>query len=281
MKYFKTENMSWLGKVIGGAFGFIMGGPLGALLGAAVGHRFDLGGEGRGPFSAEVESAEQYRAQMAFFTATFAVMGHIAKVDGRVNEAEIAAARRIMQRLDLNEDMRKTAMRLFTEGKQADFRLGEVLEQFHRECRSHLSLTRMFIEIQLEAALADGRLQPTEEHALLQVCERLRFSRFEFHTLKALLEAQLRSGGAWRTERARAQASPREAFSLNEAYAILGVDASSGNDDIRRAYRRLLSQCHPDKLAAQGASEEKIRLANEKTRQLRKAWENVRKERGI
>ena len=115
--------MNWLGKVIGGAFGFLMGGPLGAVFGAAMGHQFDQGRREQSPFREEVDSADQYRLQMAFLTAVFSVLGHIAKADGRVNEAEIALTRHLMGRLQLSEAMRKTAVRLFTEGKRVDFPL--------------------------------------------------------------------------------------------------------------------------------------------------------------
>jgi DnaJ like chaperone protein len=273
--------MSWFGKVIGGAFGFVMGGPLGALLGAALGHRFDQEKAGAGAFSPEAESAEQYRERTAFFTALFSTMGHVAKADGRVTEAEIDAARRIMTRLNLNEDMRKTAARLFSEGKRPGFPLEPALEQFRAECRDRHALLRLFVELLLETALADGPLSSEEERLLLRVCERLRFSRFEFHVLRALLEPRVRAGEAGRESHRRPSASARDEPALHEAYALLGMKSSADDEEIRRAYRRLLSQAHPDKLAAQGASEEKVRAANEKTRRLRKAWEVVRKARGI
>lgn len=271
--------MSWLGKVVGGAFGFLMGGPLGAVFGAAMGHQYDQSRGGQTPFRAEVESAEQYRANMAFFTAVFTVMGHLAKADGRVNEAEIDQARRIMARLQLNEAMRKSAMRLFGEGKRADFNLEHALEQLRHDCRAHFSLIRAFVEFQLELALADGLLDPAEERLLLRICERLHFSRFEFHALKTALEAQMRiTRGGWRGQAAYGR--EREP-SLDECYAKLGVTASTGDEDIRRAYRRLLSKHHPDKLAAAGASEEKVRQANDKTREICKAWEIIRKARNL
>jgi len=75
--------MSWWGKALGGAFGFMLGGPLGALLGIAFGHNFDKGlGSVLGDES--LGRGDQERVQAAFFTATFSVMGHIAKADGKV-----------------------------------------------------------------------------------------------------------------------------------------------------------------------------------------------------
>ncbi|PZN78692.1 MAG: co-chaperone DjlA [Candidatus Methylumidiphilus alinenensis] len=272
--------MSWLGKFIGGTFGFLMGGPMGALFGAAVGHQFDQG-EGQGPFQAEVGSVEQYKAQMAFFTAVFSVMGHIAKADGRVNEAEIEFTRKAMTRMQLNEDMRKTAMRLFNEGKRVDFPLDDVLRQFRSECQNRFNLLRYFVELQLELALSDSVLHAAEERLLSHICERLHFSRFELHALKTMFEAQFRLGG-WQQQQnyGRVQSGRREP-SLADSYVVLGLDPSASDQDIRRAYRRLLSRHHPDKLAALGANEEKVRLANEKTHEIRQAWDIIRKVRNL
>ncbi|MCX7111905.1 MAG: co-chaperone DjlA [Proteobacteria bacterium] len=273
--------MSWFGKFVGGTFGFLMGGPLGAVFGAAVGHQFDHGREEHNPFREEVDSAGQYKAQMAFFTAAFSVMGHIAKADGRVNEAEIEFTRRVMARLQLSGEMRKTAMRLFTEGKHTDFPLDKVLQQFRSECQNRFHLLRFFVELQLELALVDSVLHSAEERLMLHICERLNFSRFEFHALKTVLEAQYRVGG-WHRQQdyGRVQTRQREP-TLEESYAVLGLDASASDQEIRHAYRRLLSRHHPDKLVAEGGNEDKVRIANEKTHEIRKAWEAVRKARNL
>ena len=112
--------MAWWGKVVGGAFGFMLGGPLGALLGASLGHRFDAG------LKSHLHSGDQERIQAAFFTATFAVMGHIAKADGRVSQDEIAMAEQLMGQMRLNAEQKKLARSLFNEGRQSDFQLDEI-----------------------------------------------------------------------------------------------------------------------------------------------------------
>jgi DnaJ like chaperone protein len=271
--------MNWFGKLIGGAFGFLMGGRLGALLGAALGHRLDKEGHEDEPMGA---SARQ-KAQAAFFTATFSIMGHIAKADGRVTEAEIELARTVMNRLDLTDDLRKTAIRLFTEGKRGDFPFLDALNQFHRDCHRSFSLLRMFIEIQLEAALVDGPLHAAEERLLMQICDHLKFSRFEFHAVKTALEAQLRMSGRWEKWRDSKQKSQpvRAQPSVGDAYAALGLKASATDEEVKRTYRKLMSQHHPDKLVASGLPEQMVKLANEKTQQIRKAYDLIRKTRNL
>lgn len=274
--------MSWLGKVFGGAFGFLMGGPLGAILGAALGHRFDVGME-------ELEHGEQadfrpgtrQRIQMAFFTATFSVMGHVAKADGRVTEEEIGLARAIMAEMDLNEDLQRAAVRLFNEGKDPAFPLDAALDQFRRECFRRTTLIRMFIEIELRAAYADGVLYPVEEQVLLHICGRLGVSRFEFEGIKAILQAQQRfTSRDYNRQRQRGEESWRQPR-LEDAYAALGVKPSADESEIKRAYRCLMSQNHPDKLVAKGLPEEMMKLATEKTQKIRKAYDAIRKARGL
>ncbi len=267
--------MAWLGKVFGGTFGFMLGGPLGALLGAAIGHQFDRGMEGVA-FFPRLEPGRQQRIQMAFFTAAFSVMGHLAKADGRVTEAEIDLARRIMDRMDLSKEMRETAIRLFREGKSPDFSLDAALDQLCREVGRRSPLLRLFLEILLQAAYADGSLHPAEERLLLQICQRLGFSRFEFQALRAFMEAQLHFSQARYQYR---QAPPRHTPTLADAYAVLGVRPQASDAEITKAYRRLISQHHPDKLVAKGLPEEMVKLATEKTQQIRKAYEIIQAHR--
>ncbi|HYE36708.1 co-chaperone DjlA [Methylocaldum sp.] len=275
--------MTWLGKVVGGTFGFFMGGPLFAVLGAALGHQFDRSVGNVGLLQADLAPGARNRVQMAFFTATFSVMGHVAKADGRVSEAEIKAARAIMNRMELSDDMRKTAIRLFNEGKRPDFPLDGTLDQFRAECHRRSSLLRVFTEIQLEAAFADGGLHATEEQLLLRICDRLQFSRFEFHAIKARMEAELRFARAgsrysqWSRQRAASARQPSPA----DAYAVLGIVPSASDGEIRRAYRKLMSQHHPDKLVANGLPEEMVKLATEKTQQIRSAYEIIAKARKL
>jgi DnaJ like chaperone protein len=276
--------MTWLGKVVGGAFGFIMGGPLGAVLGAALGHQLDRNVGDLSLLEADFSEGAQQRVQMAFFTATFSVMGHIAKSDGRVTEAEIEAARSVMTRMELPDDLRRTAIRLYNEGKRSEFPLDATLEQFRSECQRRYSLFRMFVEIQLEAALADGALHTTEERLLLHLCERLHFSRFEFYAIKTRMEAERRfarhSDRQHRQWNRRDGGSGREP-SLADAYAMLGLTAAASDGDIKRAYRRLMSQHHPDKLVAKGSAPEMVRIATDKTQKIRKAYEAISKSRKL
>ncbi len=272
--------MSWWGKLVGGAFGFMLGGPLGAVLGAALGHKFDKGLEGLPEDAIEWGGGDRERVQTAFFTATFSVMGRVAKADGHVSDNEIRLAEAVMSQMSLSPDMRQTAVRLFNEGKSENFQLDEVLEQFRQECHRRQTLIQMFMEIQLQAAYADGEMHSAEEHLLLHICQLLNISEVTFRRLEQMIRAERHYTGAGPGQGRQPPAQPQR-ISLADAYAILNISKDTDDKEVKRAYRRLMSQHHPDKLVAKGLPEEMMKLAAQKTDEIRKAYERVKEARGM
>ncbi len=263
--------MSWWGKLLGGTFGFVLGGPLGALLGAALGHNFDKGLHGLDDMGG-FQRGNQQRVQTAFFTASFSVMGAVCKADGQVSTDEIAIAKQVMDQMQLSPEQKKAAIALFNEGKKDDFPLLDVLQQLKKEIGFRSNLQRMFLEIQLYAAYADGVIHPKELKLLEKVCEILRFPQQEFSQLDAAIRAQFHHQGGQRAGQAAG-------ISLQDAYAILNVSGESDDAEVKRAYRRLLSQHHPDKLVSRGLPEEMIKIATDRTHEIRQAYEKIKKER--
>jgi DnaJ like chaperone protein len=256
--------MSWWGKLLGGTFGFMLGGPLGALMGAALGHNFDKGlkmSDEAGGF----QRGDQQRVQTAFFTASFSVMGAVCKADGRVSADEIAIARQVMGQMQLSPEQKKAAMALFNQGKKDDFPLVDVIQQLKREIGFRPNLQRMFIEIQLYAAYADGLMHKDELRLLRQVCEILRFPQREFQQIDAAIRAQFH-------HQSSGHGGKPAGISLKDAYAILNISKSATDAEVKRAYRRLLSQHHPDKLVSKGLPEEMMKIATDRThRPMRKS----------
>ena len=272
--------MSWWGKLVGGAFGFMLGGPLGALLGAVLGHKFDKGLEGLPDDVEQWDGADRERVQTVFFTATFSVMGNLAKADGRVSASEIRVAEAIMSQMSLSPEMRQTAIQLFNEGKSDTFPLDEVLEQFRRECQRRQTLIQMFLEILLQAAYADGEMHAAEELLLLQICNRLNISEFTFRRLEQMIRAERHYTGA-ESERGKQGAVRPGRIALEDAHAILNISEDASDQEVKRAYRRMTSQHHPDKLVAKGLPEEMMKVATQKTDEIRKAYERIKEARGM
>ena len=218
--------MAWWGKMIGGTVGFMLGGPLGALLGGSLGHRFDAR-RGRGGGAGFLPGAQE-RIQAAFFTATFSVMGHLATADGHVSQHEIQAASRLMDKMQLNPSQRQAAIDLFEQGKQSDFPLDDVLQQFRTECHRRVTLVRMFLEIQVQAALADGRVDAAENRILVHAAEVLGFDSDQVDRLIDFIRGTQRSPAM-------------QQQSLEDAYQVLGVESSASVAEVKTAYRRLMN----------------------------------------
>jgi len=260
--------MNWWGKLMGGSFGYMLGGPLGAVLGIALGHQLDKA-VGSIMLDPEFGSGKVERVQQAFFTATFSVMGHLAKADGQVTSDEIALARHVMGQMQLNEEQRSVAINLFNEGKEPDFPLDATLEQFRRECHRRQNLIQMFLEIQISTAMADGNIDDAERQMLLHISTAMGISSASFEQLLRMIGAQ----------QAHQQPGQSSADSLREAYDILGVKKDDSDATIKKAYRRLMSQHHPDKLVAKGLPEEMMKIATEKTQEIKAAYEEIKQSR--
>ena len=266
--------MSWWGMLLGGTFGFLIGGPIGAVLGAALGRSF---GRAVGRFEqieagGEPDVSTRERVQLAFFTATFGVMGQVAKADGHISPDEIHLANRVMDELGLDPEQRQAARAIFNEGKSSRFPLDEVLDQLRSECGRATNVLRMFLEIQIQAAWADGGVHPEERRLLIHVAARLGFPRAVYLELERMVGTAAGPGA-----QDRGSAGP----SLEDAYAILGVSPEAPDAEVKRAYRRLMSRHHPDKLAARGLPEEMTRAATEQTQQIKAAWDRVQSARAV
>ncbi|HWJ06999.1 MAG TPA: co-chaperone DjlA [Steroidobacteraceae bacterium] len=292
----------WYGKIIGAILGYIIGrGLFGAIVGFVIGHQFDVvarrnsagaalgrrrpGVLGGGAGAPQGDPAELRRA---FFEATFQVMGHVAKSDGRVTEQEIDAAREAMRRFSLSESDRRRAIELFTAGKNADFPLEGTLERLRWLTGDQPDLCRLFVQIQLEAALHGNGLGDRPRTVFVRICRTLGISPLEFASLEAMLRMHRGAyGGYGPGARAgaggngRAAGGPPPSAKLADAYEVLGVAATAKDAEVTRAFRKLMSQNHPDKLVAQGLPESMVTAAHERTQRILEAYETIKGHRGI
>jgi DnaJ like chaperone protein len=259
--------MGWAGKVLGATLGAMAGGPVGAILGAVVGHQFDRG-------TADARGLPPPSVQQAFFETTFSVMGRIAKADGHVSETEIRAARAVMHHMRLSAVQVQEAIRLFTEGKSREYPVFEAVERLRRMTPRRHDLHRAFMEIQMQAMLAGDSMNAASRDVLWDVAQALRISRVELAQIEALIRLhQARSDSRGPAQPARTD--------LGAAFRVLGVTPDASEKEIKTAYRRLMNQHHPDKLKARGMPESMIPVAEEKTREIRAAYDAVRHSRGM
>src|SRR6202030_2164771 len=211
-------GMKWIGKLTGGLLGAAALGPIGAVLGVLLGHQFD---EHSDELQARLSAGEGVVAiGERFCGATFRVMGYLAKADGRVSELEISAARAVMGDLRLDVPQVREAIACFTAGKQPQFDLGTELAGLRRACRGRPDLLRVFLEVQIRAALAGNNLQGPVRPLVGRIAAALGISPLELAHIEAVLRIQR---GGW--QRPPAPEAVVRARGLTEAYSVLEITA--------------------------------------------------------
>jgi len=264
--------MPYWGKVVGVVAGLATGRPWLALLGLILGHQFDRGFAARYGRSAD-EEIRLDRLPPGFIRPLFEVMGHLAKVDGRVSEDEIRAARTLMHRLGLRPEEVSSAISWFQSGKESTFAWQSTVRRMRRDSGRAAEIRRLFVHLLLEMSLAKGTLHRKERTLLWAICGELDIGRVELAQLEAMLRAQ-------RGFRKSPEGSA-DAQRLAAAYDTLGVKQSASNDEIKKAYRRLINRNHPDKLSGSDPDDQQIAIAEKRTRDIRGAYEMLKARRAI
>ena len=262
--------MGWIGKLIGGTIGLSIGGPLGAILGAALGHKFDksderylegFGGRSENGFSSGggFGSAQQ-RKEMTFFLAAFSMLAKIAKIDGKISDAEISVIEDFMDRdlkLDLNS--RNAAVNIFRAAKDSAEPFESFARQFYEAFKGQRQILELMIDVLLRVAASDGSITNDEEVLIHSAAMMFGFSENDYSNFR----------------------SRYSKTASNKYYAVLNCTPEDDDAVIKKQYRKLATEYHPDKVIAKGLPEEFVELANEKFKEIQEAYDAVSKERGL
>lgn len=250
--------MSVWGKVIGGVAGFAAGGPIGAIIGAVAGHHVvDKQSRNNG--------LNQDDKQVAFTTAVIVLSAKMAKADGHVTRDEVNAFKQLFHIVP--EDV-ATVASIFDEAKSSSEGFEPYAEQIGQMFRSDWNVLEEIIGALFHIAKADGKIHPGEVQYLRQVALLFGFSDRDFDRLQTIYL------GGWQGEGGRS-------VRADDAYEILGVAKESTEAAIKKAYRNLVRENHPDMLMAKGMPEEFIELANEKLAKINDAYDRIKKARGF
>jgi DnaJ like chaperone protein len=255
-------------KLIGIAAGYYFFGWWGVLLGLILGSAIDriraLGQGAMNPLRNAIRQA-------VFLETVFISMGKLAKADGRVSEAEIAHVEQFMQKLGMAPEHRQQSILLFKQGASPDFDIEPTYRKFMAMCGHTHNLKEMLLVYLVVMALADGHFHPEEEKLLVRIAGYLGYGPEAFRRLMEMVLSQTHfAGGKVSTEAA-----------LDDAYKALGVTRDSSEAEIKRAYRRLMSQYHPDKLIGQGMPDDMVKMATEQAKDIQLAYELIKKNRNL
>jgi DnaJ like chaperone protein len=259
--------MKYAGKLIGALVGFLLfRNPLGLLIGALIGHFYDVA-------AAQLRPPSMGRA---FIEPLFAFAGALSKSDGRVSEVEIAAAESLMARLRLEGALRRTAIDRFNAGKQPDFPIQLAIADLRRWCGGRRDLAFLVLDLLLDLVYAEGALAAPKLALVRTLCASLGVSDHELAALSAMKGyGPAAAAGGPRTGGSRPAPGPMRV----DPYTVLGLDRSAGEREIKRAYRKLMSQNHPDKLG--DVPDALKRRAEERAREINASYERIKAQRGF
>lgn len=261
--------MSITGKIVGALLGWLLfRNPVGIFIGVIIGHLWD----------SRIRLVHpMHQASNEFVAPLFGLAGAIAKSDGRVSEPEIAAAESLMTRLKLSPEQRASAIAQFNAGKQNGFESHLAIADLKAWCQGRRDLAWLLLDMLLDIVYAEGPLDPDKLAIVRKLCSALGVHEQELMALAAM------RGYAYAAPGARPGSSYQRAQSSAPAgkdpYAVLGLQRDADNRAIKQAYRRLISQHHPDKLG--DVPDELKRRAEERARDINAAYETLREQRGI
>ncbi len=258
-------------KLIGTLLGFYFLGFFGAFIGYFLGSVIDrykaygIGG---------VNPLSQHQRQSVFLETVFISMGKLAKADGHISQDEIDHVEQFIQKLGMSAEHRQQAIALFKQGADANFDIGQSLNKFLAICGNTNDLKQMLLVYLIVMALSDGHIHSDEEIMLKDIARHFGYDQTAFNRILDMVLNQSHFAGG----------QTSSATSLEDAYKALGVSKESSDQEINRAYRKLMSQYHPDKLMGQGVPEDMIAVATEQAKEIQVAYNLIttsRKKTGV
>jgi DnaJ like chaperone protein len=272
------------GKLIGGALGFIMAGPFGALLGVLIGGIFDksLGQHLSQPYI-QFHQEKRENISFAFIKTVACLMGLIAKADGRISENEINFANHIFKQLKLNREQKDKAIQWFTASKNGQISLDDQARMLKHLKDTNLNLCKTCLDIAYQIAKLDG-LNPTKIQIMNELLNQSGFVQIDpiFGAENIWQQAYQRTYNQHRNYSSSGYQSPpqKNTITIDQAFRTLNLNVTAEKSEVKKAYRKLMSKYHPDKMIARGASKQELKLATEKTQQISKAYTLICESKG-
>ena len=243
--------MGLMGQIIGGSIGYMLGGPIGAILGAVMAGRLTKGVAG--------QQRQGNQLQVTFFVASFSMLGKMASADGRVSDEETRLVDQFAKaQMKLDDNTRAFAMQIFHKAVASSSTFEQFATQFQDSFSSQPQMPRIMLDMLLRVAMADGSMHSHEEKILLSAIQTFGISREEYARMKE-------------------QHCP----DTDKHYAVLGCAPDAPMEEVKKKYRQLVRDFHPDTIFSKGLPEEFNEFAKSKFHEIQEAYESIKKTRAL
>ncbi|QIQ20792.1 co-chaperone DjlA [Zophobihabitans entericus] len=229
-----------------------------------------------------------------FLSVTFEVLGHLSKAKGVVTQDDIKIANQMMDQLQLQGAARKLAQDSFNRGKDTGYPLRDRLKELYAAYRHQSNVLRVFCEQLIQAALNDGKLDDREKDILYIVAEEFHipYAQMSMYIQMMMGSYQFHQRGGYSYQQQYQQqyqqsSGQRQSYqqprgpSLADAYRVLGIDESADITTIKRAYRKLMNEHHPDKLVSKGLPKEMLEAAKQRAQEIQAAYDLIKSHKGF
>ena len=257
--------MAWLGKIVGGTMGLFLGGPLGLIAGIAFGNLFDSSSRTASHGDGYSEFTHTDQTKMVFFVGAFSMLAKIATADGSMVQQERQKVEEFITRdLKLNLSEREAAVRVFNAAlSNRSTTFDQFASQFYQNFSSERSIIELMMDVLVRVAAADGTISTAEMNHINSAARLFNISR-------SMLDAIIRQYSS-----TGAGAAP------SKAYSVLNLTPDATDAEVKKAYRKMSIEFHPDTVASKGLPEEFTLFATEKFRAISEAYEEIKNERNM
>ncbi len=261
--------MGLLGTIIGGSLGMLVGGPIGAIIGGALGSNIEIK---KGPVHPGARPYQQgpggtppgyspLQDQQTFMLAMISLAAKVAKADGRVTPDEIRAFDRFLKNnLHMDQQERQVAARIFNEARDSQIPAEDFARQIRQLMGHRQDRLRDLISLLMMIAMADGHFHPAEEKMIRSIASNMGLSSADYEAAVAMFNP---------------------AQNLEASYSVLGLASSATDSEVKKAYRKLAKEYHPDILASKGMGEEFQSFAEDKMKSINNAYGEIKTARGM
>ena len=257
------DLMNWIGKVTLGALGLALRGPVGALAGVLAGAVIDSAPDAIKTLFPEPTAEDKD-------VAAYGLLGKVACCDGGINQDELRAFIAYLDSRGVQGVARGDAAVMFKASEGSQYSLEQFAISYFRLVNYEDAKLLMMVEAMLEMATADGPVNHVEDRAILSTAKIFMIKKEDFDPIRNRFKT------ATGEERARAPKG-----SMAQRYETLGVHVSDSDETIKKRYRKLVADFHPDRIASKDLPEEFTKFANNKLSEINEAYDAIRKSRGM